>query len=75
MIMTEEREKDISNLKLEGEGSREGSRRFQKAQHDFAQNGDVESKAREAALALDGDEAEDLERARRAAEKAKYASD
>tara|TARA_R110000824_G_scaffold25838_7_gene89583 strand:+ start:11605 stop:11817 length:213 start_codon:yes stop_codon:yes gene_type:complete len=56
-----------SNLKMEGEGSREGSRRFQEAQHEFARNGDVEGKAREAAKALDGDEAVELEKARKAA--------
>ncbi len=53
-----------SNLKMEGEGSREGSRRFQEAQHEFAETGDVEGKAKEAAQALDGDEAEDLKKAK-----------
>jgi hypothetical protein len=60
-----------SNLKMEGEGSREGSRRFQAAQHEFAQTGDVESKAKEAARALEGDEAEELEQARKATAKGK----
>jgi len=60
-----------SNLKMEGEGSREGSRRFQAAQHEFAQTGDVESKAKEAARALEGDEAEELELARKATAKGK----
>lgn len=58
-----------SNLKMEGEGSREGSRRFQDAQHEFAENADVEGKAKEAARALDGDEAEELEKARKASAK------
>ena len=62
-----------SNLKMEGEGSREGSRRFQKAQHAFADNGDVEGKAKEAADALDGDQAAELEKARKAAAKGKSA--
>ncbi|MEH6790064.1 hypothetical protein [Parasphingorhabdus sp.] len=59
--------KSESGLKMEGEGSREGSRRFQDAQHEFAEHGDVEGKAKEAAKALDGDEAAELEKARRAA--------
>jgi hypothetical protein len=54
-----------SNLKLEGEGSYEGARKYQEAQHDFAQKGPVEAKAREAADAIDGEEGEELERARR----------
>ena len=58
--------KQKSNLKMEGEGSREGSRRFQDAQHEFAESGDVEKKAKEAARALDGDEAAELEKARKA---------
>ena len=62
---------DDSNLKMEGEGSREGSRRFQAAQHEFAQTGDVESKAQEAARALEDDEAEELEQARKASAKGK----
>lgn len=63
--------KNKSNLKMEGEGSREGSRRFQEAQHAFADNGDVEGKAKEAADALDGDEAAELEKARKASAKGK----
>lgn len=62
-----------SNLKMEGEGSREGSRRFQEAQHAFAETGDVEGKAKDAARALDGDEAKDLEKARKASAKGKTA--
>lgn len=58
-----------SNLKLEGEGSYEGARKFQKEEHAFAKSGRVEKKAREAADALDGREAEDLEKARKAAAK------
>ena len=69
--MTVEQEKNTSNLKMEGEGSREGSRRYQEAQHEFAENGNVEKKAEEAAAALDGDEADDLEKARRAAAEGK----
>ena len=60
-----------SNLKMEGEGSREGSRRFQEAQHEFAEHADVESKAKDAARALDGDEAAELEKARKASAQGK----
>ncbi|MBW8752859.1 MAG: hypothetical protein JF595_01715 [Sphingomonadales bacterium] len=49
-----------------GEGSYDGSEQFQKEQHKFAKEGPVKQKAREAAEALDSDEAEDLERARKA---------
>ena len=62
-----------SNLKMEGEGSREGSRRFQEAQHEFAEHGDVEGKAKDAARALDGDEATELEKARKASAQGKSA--
>jgi len=71
--MTDSTEKK-SNLKMEGEGSREGSRRFQEAQHEFAENGDVEGKAKDAAKALDGDEAAELEKARKASAAGKTAS-
>lgn len=50
-----------------GEGSYEGTEQFQKDQHKFAKDGPVKEKAREAADALEGDEAEELERARKAA--------
>jgi hypothetical protein len=49
-----------------GEGSYDGTEQFQKAQHKFAKDGPVKEKAREAAEALDGAEAEQLERARKA---------
>ena len=60
-----------SNLKLEGEGSYEGARKYQAAQHAFAKSGKVDAKAREAAEAVDGAEGPDLEAARRAAAKGK----
>ena len=50
-----------------GEGSYDGSEQFQKDQHKFAKDGPVKDKAREAADALDSDEAEELEQARKAA--------
>lgn len=70
--MTDDTKKE-SNLKMEGEGSREGSRRFQDAQHEFAEKGDVEGKAKEAARALEGTEAAELERARKASAKGEAA--
>ncbi len=66
-----DRKDEKSNLKMEGEGSREGSRRFQDAQHEFAEHGNVESKAKDAARALDGEEAAELEKARKAAAQGK----
>lgn len=56
-----------------GEGSYEGTEKFQKEQHEFAKSGRVEDKAREAAEALDGEEAEELERARKASAEGKTA--
>lgn len=54
--------------RIEGEGSYTASKEFGDAQHDFAENGPVEEKAREAAEALDDeDESGELERAARAA--------
>ena len=73
--MTNETANDKSNLKMEGEGSREGSRSFQKSQHEFAESGKVEKKAKEAAAALDGDDADELELARAAAAKGHTPSD
>jgi hypothetical protein len=49
-----------------GEGNYEAAAEFQKEQHAFARSGDVKKKAREAADALDGPEAEELEKARAA---------
>lgn len=48
-----------------GEGSYDGAEQYQKAQHAFAKDGPVKAKAREAADALDGEEGEALEKARR----------
>jgi len=52
---------------LQGEGDYVSGRKFQEAEHKFAAEGPVEKAAREAADALDGPEAKDLEDARRAA--------
>ncbi len=51
---------------IQGEGNYDAGRRYQKEEHEFAkQTGKVQQKAHEAEEALDGPEAEDLERARR----------
>lgn len=51
--------------KIQGEGNYDAGRRFQKEERQFVETGPVEQKAREAAEALEGPEAEELERARR----------
>jgi hypothetical protein len=63
--MSEDDKKPETSLKLEGEGSYEGAKQYQDAQNDFAENGPVEEKAREAADALDGEEGDELEEARK----------
>jgi hypothetical protein len=50
---------------IQGEGNYEAARRYRKQQEEFAKSGKVDKKAHEAEDALDGPEAEDLERARR----------
>jgi hypothetical protein len=49
---------------IQGEGDYVAGRRFQDAERSFAEKGPVERKAREAAQALDGPEANELEAAR-----------
>lgn len=48
-----------------GEGDYESARKFQKHQAEFAKQGPVKEKAREAAAALEGPEGRKLEEARR----------
>jgi hypothetical protein len=55
----------MADNKIQGEGDYISGRRYQEAQHEYAKNGPVEEKAREAEEALDGPEGEELERARR----------
>lgn len=55
----------MANSKIQGEGDYISGKKYQEMQHEFAQNGPVEEKAREAEQALDGPEAADLEQARR----------
>lgn len=59
------------NSKIQGEGNYEAARRFDKEEQDFVKNGPVEKKAREAADALDGPEADELEAARKASAEGK----
>lgn len=54
-----------------GEGSYTGAKQYRDAQHKFAKDGPVIEKAREAAIALDGSEAQELEKARSEAAKGK----
>ncbi len=54
-----------------GEGDYESARKFQKSQHQFAKDGPVKEKARQAAEALDSPEGKELERARQKSSKGK----
>jgi len=63
----------MTDPKIQGEGDYESAKRFQQEQHDFARNGPVEEKAREAEEALDGPEAAELEAARKETGKGKTA--
>jgi hypothetical protein len=55
--------------KVQGEGDYVSGRKYQQAQHRFAKDGPVDEAAREAADAVVGPEAEELEAARRATAK------
>jgi hypothetical protein len=55
----------MADKDLQGEGNYDAARRYRKEQETFAKTGPVEEKAEEAAKALEGPEAEELERARR----------
>jgi hypothetical protein len=50
---------------IQGEGNYDAGRRFDKEEREFVKSGQVEKKAKEAEEALDGPEAEALERARK----------
>jgi hypothetical protein len=50
--------------KVQGEGDYESARRFDREEEKFVKDGKVQQKAREAARALNGPEAQTLERAR-----------
>lgn len=55
----------MADNKIQGEGDYAAARKFDKDERDFIAKGGVEKKAREAEQALDGPEAEALEKARR----------
>lgn len=55
----------MAENKIQGEGDYISGKKYQDMQHDFAEKGPVEQKAREAEEALDGPESEDLEKARK----------
>lgn len=57
--------KKIKTNSVQGEGDYEAGRRFQDAERAFVKKGSVELKAREAADALDGPQAAELEAARK----------
>jgi hypothetical protein len=50
---------------IQGEGNYDAARRFDEEEQAFVKKGGIEKKAREAEQALDGPEAEELEKARR----------
>jgi hypothetical protein len=50
---------------IQGEGNYDAARRFDEAERKFLKSGQVEQKAKEAEKALEGPEAEELERARK----------
>ncbi|MBI1408178.1 MAG: hypothetical protein GC145_18860 [Caulobacter sp.] len=56
---------------IQGEGDYRSGKRYQEAQHDFAEHGPVKEKAAEAEAALDGAEGKDLEKARKETGKVK----
>lgn len=60
-----------SDLPEIGEGDYRSGKKYQDAQHEFAQNGPVKEKAREAADAIEGPQAAELERARKETGKGK----
>jgi len=62
---------ETPSSKVQGEGDYVSAKRFQKEETAFAHSGEVDKKAREAADALDGPEAEELEAARKASAEGK----
>ncbi|MBJ7410430.1 MAG: hypothetical protein JHD15_08710 [Phenylobacterium sp.] len=55
----------MADNKIQGEGDYISGKKYQEMQHEFAEKGPVEQKAREAEQALDGPEGEALEEARK----------
>lgn len=63
--MSKDQATDLAGDGVQGEGNYEAARRFRAAEEAFVRTGPVDQKAREAAQALDGPEADALEAARR----------
>ena len=61
----------MAGNKIQGEGDYVSGKKYQEMQHEFAEKGPVEQKAREAEQALDTPEATELEEARRKTGKGK----
>jgi hypothetical protein len=59
-------DKKTPDSQIQGEGNYDAARKFDAEERAFVKSGQVEKKAKEAEDALDGPEAEDLERARKA---------
>jgi hypothetical protein len=55
----------MADNKIQGEGDYVSGKKYQEMQHQFAEKGPVEQKAREAEEALDGPEGAELEKARK----------
>lgn len=55
----------MTDPKIQGEGDYISAKRFQQDQTEFAKNGPVVEKAREAEQALDGPEGDEIEAARK----------
>jgi hypothetical protein len=64
-FLSQQRRAPMADGKIQGEGDYVSGRKYQDMQHEFAKNGPVEEKAREAEEALDGPEAAELEEARK----------
>lgn len=62
-----------SSTQIQGEGNYDAAKKFDDAQAAFAKSGKVDAKAREAADAVDGSEADELEAASKAAAQGKSA--
>jgi hypothetical protein len=61
------------NDKIQGEGNYDAARKFDAEERAFVKSGKVDQAAREAEEALDGPEAEELEKARRETREGKTA--
>jgi hypothetical protein len=64
--MGQDEDKNKKKPPMEGEGSYEGTRRYQKGVREFVKEGGVDPAAREAKKAVESDEADELDEAREA---------